>query len=171
MAPSEHNEPLSTKQQEEIMERLTSISPNTTARTAGFFYLVTIVCRMLAESMVRHRIVVSTDAVATAENILANRQLFIAGFVADIASFASYVILTALLHDLFKRVNPRLSLIAAFLSLICCAAQAFSSVFQLVALFLLGGSDYLKVFTPEQLQALALIAMKIRAVAYHNVGL
>ena len=35
----------------------------------------------------------------------------------------------------------------------------------------MGGAPYLRVFTGEQLQALALVFLKLRAAAYHNIGL
>jgi hypothetical protein len=79
--------------------------------------------------------------------------------------------LTALLYELFKPVNKSLSLVAAFFSLTACVAQAMSSLFHLAPLFLLGGAPYLKAFTVEQLQALALLFLKLRAAAYHNIGL
>ena len=127
--------------------------------------------RIIADGFVRDRLVVSADAAATATNILAHQALFRMGFAADIIAFASYVALTAVLYDLLKPVNRSLSLVAAFFSLMSCAVQAFSSLFHLAALVVLGGAEYLRVFTGEQLQALALMFLKLRAIAYHNVGL
>jgi hypothetical protein len=49
--------------------------------------------------------------------------------------------------------------------------QAISSLFHLAPLVLLGGAPYLRVFTVEQLQALALVFLRLRAAAYHNIGL
>lgn len=153
------------------MERSVAVSPRLTARVAGLFYLVTVVTRIIADGFVRERLVVSGDAAATATNILAHAALFRLGFVADIVAFASYVALTALFYELFKPVNRSLSLVAAFFGLGASIAQAFSSVFHLAALFVLGGSEYLRVFTVGQLQALALLFLRLRAIGYHNVGL
>ena len=153
------------------MERTAEVSPHRNARIAGFFYLLTIVARMFVEIYVRSRLVVSDDAAATATNIMAHGGLFRLGFAADIIAFASYVALTALLYELFKPVNRSLSLAAAFFSLVACVVQAISSLFHLAPLVLLGGAPYLKVFTMEQLQALALVFLRLRAAAYHNIGL
>jgi hypothetical protein len=49
--------------------------------------------------------------------------------------------------------------------------QAISSLFHLAPLILFGGAPYLRVFTVEQLQALALVFLRLRAAAYHNIGL
>jgi len=141
------------------------------ARIAGVFYLLTILTRMFVEIFVRNRLVVPDDAAATATNILVHEPLWRWGFAADIIAFASYIALTALLYELFKPVNWSLSLVAAFISLVACVVQAISSLFHLAPLVLLGGAPYLSVFTGEQLQALALVFLRLRATAYHNIGL
>jgi uncharacterized protein DUF4386 len=154
-----------------MMERIAEASPRSKARIAGVFYLLTILTRMFVETFVRNQLVVSDDASATATNILAHETLWRWGFAADIIAFASYVVLTALLYELFRPVNRSLSLVAAFFSLVACVVQAISSLFHLAPLVLLGGAPYLKVFTAEQLQALALVFLRLRAAAYHNIGL
>lgn len=154
-----------------MMGQIPEASPRFKARIAGVFYLLTILTRMFVEIFVRNRLVVSDDAAATATNILAHEPLWRWGFAADILAFASYIALTALLYELFKHVNRSLSLVAAFFSLVACVVQAISSLFHLAPLVLLGGARYLSVFTVEQLQALALVFLKLRAEAYHNIGL
>jgi len=154
-----------------MMEQIAAASPRLKARIAGVFYLVTIVARVIADAFVRNRLVVSDDAAATATNIMAHEPLFRLGFAADIIAFASYIALTALLYELFKPVNRSLSLVAAFFSLVAAVVQAISSLFHLAPLFLLGGAPYLRVFTVEQLQALALVFLRLRAAAYHSIGL
>lgn len=153
------------------MQRTADASPRLKARIAGAFYLVTILTRMFVEIFVRNRLVVSDDAAATATNIMAHESLWWWGFAGDIIAFASYIALTALLYELFKPVNRDLSLVAAFFSLVASVVQTLSSLFHLAPLFVLGGARYLNVFTVEQLQALALVFLRLRAAAYHNIGL
>jgi hypothetical protein len=154
-----------------MMERIAAASPRLNARIAGLFYLLTILARVIADAFVRNRLVVSDDAAATATNITAHEPLFRLGFAADIIAFASYIVLTALLYELFKPVNRSFSLVAALFSLVACVVQAVSSLFHLAPLVLLGGAPYLSVFTLQQLQALALVFLRLRAAAYHNIGL
>jgi hypothetical protein len=154
-----------------MMGRIVEESPRIKARIAGVFYLFTIVTRMLVEIFVRNRLVVSDDAAATATNILAHEPLWQWGFAGDIIAFASYIALTALLYELFKPVNRSVSLVAAFFSLTASVVQAISSLFHFAPLAVLGGSKYLSAFSAEQLQALALVFLRLRAAAYHNVGL
>jgi Domain of unknown function (DUF4386) len=54
---------------------------------------------------------------------------------------------------------------------VACVVQAISSLFHLAPLALLGDAPYLSAFTTEQLQALALLFLRLRAAAYHNIGL
>ena len=154
-----------------MTERVAETSPRFRARIAGVFYLLTILARMFVEIFVRNRLVVPDDAATTAANIMAHEPLWRAGFAADIIAFASYIALAALLYELFKPVNRSLSLVAAFFSLAASVVQAISSLFHLAPLLMLGGAPYLRVFTVEQLQALALMFLKLRAAAYHNIGL
>ena len=154
-----------------MMEPIAAASPRLKARIAGVFYLLTILTRMFVEIFVRNRLVVPDDAAATATNIMAHEPLFRLGFAGDIIAFASYVALTALFYELFKPVNRSLSLVAVFFGLVASVVQAISSLFHLAPLVLLGGASYLSVFTVEQLQALALVFLRLRAAAYHNIGL
>lgn len=152
-------------------DRTREASPHLKARIAGVFYLLTILTRIIAEAFVRNRLVVSDDAAATAANVLAHAPLWWWGFAADIVAFASYIALTALLYELFKPVNGSVSLVAAFFSLTASIVQALSSLFHLAPQFLLRGAPPLSGFTAEQLQSLALVFLKLRASAYHNIGL
>lgn len=152
-------------------EPVLEASPQCKARIAGSFYVLTILARVVADGFVRNRLVATDDAAATATNIMAHEALFRLGFAADLLAFASYVALTALLYELFRPLNRSLSLTATFFSLVACAVQAMSSLFHLAPLVLLGGAPYLNVFSVEQLQTLALVFLRLRAAAYHNIGL
>jgi hypothetical protein len=154
-----------------MMGRGAGVSPCFKARVAGIFYLATILARMFVEIFVRNRLVVSDDAAATGTNILAHESLWQWGFAGDIIAFASYIAVAALLYELFKPVSRSFSLVAAFFSLVASVVQAMSSLFHLAPLVLLGRAEHLNAFTAEQLQALALVFLKLRAAAYHNIGL
>ncbi|MFZ0314943.1 MAG: DUF4386 domain-containing protein [Candidatus Korobacteraceae bacterium] len=142
-----------------MMERIAEASPRFRARMAGVFYLLN--GGTAFAFFVRGQLVVSGDAAATATNILAHEPLFRMALAADLIGVASYVVVTALLYDLFKPVNSTLSLLAAFFSLVGCAVQVVACVFHLASLVVLGGAQYLSVFKTEQLQAMALMFLKL----------
>jgi hypothetical protein len=150
---------------DEMMERIAKALPRFKARIAGVFYLIAGQAYAFAEFSVRGKLVVHGDAAATAHNILAHEPLYRLGFAAELISAVCFIAVTLLFYDLFKPVNRNLSLLAAFFSLAGCAIQAFSSLFHLAPLVVLGGEQYSSVFKVEQLQALAFMFLILRAQA------
>jgi hypothetical protein len=144
-------------------------SPRPKARITSVVYLLYFLTVMSADFLVKG-LVVSGDAAATANNILAHDSLFRASFAINLIATALYIAVTALFYDLFKPVNRSLSLLAAFFSLVGCAIQALSYVCYLAPFVLLGGAHYLSVFKVEQLQALVLLLLKLRSQA-EQIGL
>ena len=151
-----------------LMERMTEASPRPRARIAGVFYLLTFLTGGVA--VPSFRLVVDSDAAATASNILAHEALFRLGFAALLINVACYIAVTLLFYELFKPVNSSLSLCAAFFSLVGCAIQAVSSAFFLAPLVVLRDAQSLSAFRVEQLQAPALMFFKLYAQAY-DIGL
>jgi hypothetical protein len=147
-----------------MMERISEASPRPRVRITSVVYLLYFLTVMSAEFLVKG-LVVSGDAAATANNILAHESLFRVGFAINLIATALYIAVTALFYDLFKPVNRSLSLLAAFFSLVGCAIQALSYVCYLGPFVLLGGAPYLNVFKVEQLQALVLMLLKLRSQA------
>ena len=144
-------------------------SPRVKARAAGVFWLMTILTGAFA-AIVGGSLVVSGDAAATAANILAQAALFRLGTAANLVATACYVAATLLVYELLKPVNRSISLLAAFFSLVGCAVGALSSLFDFAPFVLLRGAQYLSVFTVEQLQALALMFLRLGGQA-GNIGL
>jgi hypothetical protein len=138
-------------------------SPLPIARLAGLFYLITALAGGFAELVVRGNLVVYSDAAQTARNILASQGFYRLGLVADILSGAAYAVVTVLLYELLKPVNARLSLLAAFFSLIGIAVGALAGLGHIAPLLLLTGAHYLSPFNAAQLQAMALLALKLHA--------
>jgi hypothetical protein len=141
--------------------RLGETSPRFTARIAGVFYLLTILTGLFAQGFVSERLVVDGDAAATAANILTHRGLFQLGFTVYLIEMACQIAMTALFYELFKPVSRSLSLLAAFFGLTGCVIKILSRLFYITPLLVLGGAHYLSVFNAEQLQALALLFLKV----------
>jgi len=148
------------------MNRTIETSPRLAARIAGVFYLITIIMGLFAEVFVRGALVVRDDPAATAANILAHQPLYRFGLAADLIMLACYVAVTLLFYGLFKPVGRSLSLLAALFSLVGIAVLAVNSLNHLAPLVFLGNADYLGAFETTQLQALALISLKLHARGY-----
>ncbi len=144
-------------------------APLPPVRITSVVYLLYFLTVMSAEFFMKG-LLVSGDAAATANNILAHQSLFRVGFAVNLIATALYIAVTALFYELFKPVNRSLSLLAAFFSLVGCAIQAFSYVCYLAPFVLLGGAQYLSVFKMEQLQALVLVLLRLRSQA-EQIGL
>jgi hypothetical protein len=144
-----------------MTKRITETSPRLKARIAGAFSLLTILTGIFAQGFVSNRLVVDGDAVATATNILAHRGLFQWGYAVFLIEMACNIAMTALFYDLLKPAGRSVSLVAAFLGFAGCVIKTFARVFFIVPLFILGGGHYLSVFSAEQLQALALLFLKV----------
>lgn len=141
------------------MERMREVSPRLKARLAGVAYLMNFAFApgMIAVS----KFVTPSDAAATATNFLAHEALFRLGFAGNLIAIAGYITVTALFYELFKPVNRSVSFLAALFSLVGCAILAVSCILYAAPFVELEGAHYLSVFTPEQLQALALMFFKL----------
>jgi Domain of unknown function (DUF4386) len=144
-----------------MMERMESASPRLKARITGVIYLLAMVTGIFAQGFVSGRLVVDGNAAATANNILTHRNLFEWGFTAYLIEMTGQIAMTALFYDLLKPAGESVSLVAAYLGLAGCVIKTVSRLFYIAPLFILGGAGYLKVFGREQLQALALLFLKV----------
>ncbi len=149
------------------MERIAEASPRFKARMAGVFQLLEALTATFGQVIVRDRLVVAGNAAATAANILGHERLFWLGFASSLVGVAFHIAWALLMYELLKPVNRSLSLLAAFVILVGCAIQAFTSLLYLAPLLILQGGSSLSAFTPEQLQALALMFLKLNAYAFN----
>jgi Domain of unknown function (DUF4386) len=133
-------------------------------RTIGWVWILYFLTGVLGV-LVTRGIIVSTDATATANNILAHASLYRAGFAVDLVANLIYVALTALLFGLFRPVNPTLALLAAFFSLIGCTVQIMGELLRLAPTVVLANPQMANAFGAQQLQAVALLSVTL----YRNV--
>jgi len=151
-----------------MVGRLEETSPRLKARITGAFYLLTILTGIFAQGFVSGSLVADGDAAATATNILTHRGLFQLVFAVYLIEMACQIAMTALFYDLLKPAGRSVSLVAAFLGLTGCIIKALSRLFFIAPLFILGGAHYLSVFSTEQLQALALLFLRVND---HGAGI
>ena len=144
----------------------TPFSPQAYARIGGALYLVIIAAGLFAEAFVRSRLIVPADAANTATNILAHPMLFRLGIAADLSTFLCAIPVTVILYALLKPVNKNLALLMVLFNVAQDAIGGMNVLNTYRSLQLLGGADYLKVFSQEQLQAMALLALKAHSFGF-----
>jgi len=74
-------------------------------RGAGILYIIMVVFLIFSGIVVKTKLYVPDDAVATASNILASEWLFRLGFVSDLVGLTLQLFLVHVLYELFKSVE------------------------------------------------------------------
>lgn len=150
-----------------MAERRMEMSPRFKARMIAVLYLLEGGTSVFGQFFIHGRLVVSGDTAATATNILANQSLYWLGFTSALLAVAFHLMYTILFYDLFAPVNRSVSLLAAFVSVLACALQAFASLFQLAALLVLTGGTSVRALTVGQVQDLALLFLNLNAQTFN----
>jgi len=147
------------------MERIIEGSRLPNGRIMGWVYLLYFLTATAGGFLINR--VVATDHAATITNLLAHEPTYRAGFAFGLVGNVVYVALTVLFYRLLKPVNPTLSLLMASASLIGCTTQIVAGLLQLAPLVILRDRQLLAAFPIGQLQAAALVSLRIYSQAFH----
>ena len=147
------------------MKRTSSFWPQRAARLSGLLYLVVIVGGGFAELGVRERFLVAGDAVATANNILANESQFRWGFASDLIAVLCVVPLIYLLYELLKDANRHVARAAVLFSLVGTAVQSVALLGHFAPLILLKRGVALGVAI-DLLRAQTYMALQLQGIGY-----
>lgn len=139
-------------------------SPRMLARIAGVFYLIIIATGMFAELGVRGRVIASGDPAATAQNIIANEELYRLGLVSELTTILSAALVLALLYRLLKPAGAILMRLAFIVNTVAIAGELASILFHYAPLVYLHAS-YADV-NPEAMQAMAYSALRLQSAGY-----
>src|SRR5207248_407656 len=101
-----------------VPSNATGLSPRLYARIAGALYLITIVLGAVEEVLIRGRIFVPTDAVATAANLRSMEFLWRLGIASEMFLGIITVIVTLILYALLRPVSRDLALLMTFFGLV-----------------------------------------------------
>ena len=153
-----------------MTNRIREFSIQTYARIAGVLYLINIAAGLLGEMFVRNAMIVSGDAAATAANITHSPLLWRVGIAGDLIMQATDVPLMMIFYVLLKPVNRNLALTALLFTLVQTASLVANKMNLMMPLFLSADVEYLKAFTPDQLHALAYVAIKAHGYGF-GIGL
>ena len=130
------------------------------ARRAGAIYLAYIVFIASSGLMQSHQVVWSYLA-ATAHNIQQSVMLFRVAFLTEIVATLLLLCATWSYYVLLKPVGKNLALLLVLLNLAGVAVEGASAVIHFGALKCLTDTDLMHGFTPEQMQILAMLLLRI----------
>ena len=113
------------------------------------------------EAYVPSRLIISGDAAATAKNIRAFDALFRWSFAAYLVEAVCDIGLALLFYVLLKPIQKHVALLAAFFGILSTALFAVAELFYFSASPILAGGESLKGLTPDQINTLALLALRM----------
>jgi len=128
-----------------------------TARTAGLLYLLGGLPAAFSMMYVHNTLIVTGNASATADSVLASEMLFRAAIVAELFSAAVFIFLVRALQRLLEGAGKTYASLMVSLVLVSVAITYANAMTDLAALALLRGPEYLSVFDEAEREALALL--------------
>jgi hypothetical protein len=131
-------------------------------RTAALLYLLMIISAPIGLLYVPSTLIVPGDATATADHIRASEWLFRIGIGSELFHQAIAIFLVLALYRLFKPVNEQHAKLMVILGALVSVPIMFINVLnEIAALILVNGADFLSVFSKSQLNALALLFLRL----------
>jgi hypothetical protein len=144
-----------------LLSRERALPVQTYAKVAGVLLLLSFVAGGFGEAYVPSKLIVATDAAATVENLKSSELMFRLGFAGYLVEACCDVMLALIFYVLLKPVHRYVSLLAAFFGLIGTATFAAAELFYLAPTLVLRGGGYLKNFSPDQVNTLALLSLNL----------
>jgi hypothetical protein len=138
------------------------------AKVAGLAYLVTFIVVVVANFAIHDRLNVAGDANATAHNIVTHQTLFRTGVALDLVYCLGSVALLTALYVILEPAGRGLAIFATLSKLVYVLAWMVMTISLFDALRLVKGADYLHVFEPDRLNALAKLSLSARFDRYYG---
>jgi hypothetical protein len=114
-----------------------------------------------SSTFIHHKPFVWEDPAAMARNIADSELMFRIGYMSEIIAALLFLSTAWALYVLLKPVGKNLALLFLLLNLTGVAVECVFTLIHLDALLLLGRSDYLLAFKPDQLQALSMFFLRL----------
>ncbi len=123
------------------------------ARIAGSLYLFLVVTGIFNLKYVPEKINVAGNAAATVHNIIAHESLYRWGIAVGLISYIGFLLLPLVLYQLFKGVNEIHAKLMVTFAVVSVPMSFINLANKFAILSLVSGTNYLKVFSNEELQA------------------
>ena len=147
------------------MKQMTKTSPKALGRITGACYLAIFVTGFIFMALVPSTGLLNNNDAAAIDYIVSHQTAFWVGYPFFLLVVVFRLIVMLLFYELFKPVNKSINLLAVYFNIVATTMQAITGIFLLTPL-LLGGEHSLTAFTPDQVHALALVAMKLYHLCY-----
>jgi hypothetical protein len=108
-------------------------------------------------------LIVRGNATATANNIRASEMLFLTGIVVDLISLVAFLFVAMALYRLLSGVNKNHASLMVILALVSVPIGFLNVLNEIAALTLFRGADFLSVFDKRQLDALAMLFLRVHS--------
>ena len=131
---------------------------NKTARIAGLIYVLYVLASIVADLFGQF---VFAEAHVTVNHILAQPSQFRLGIVISLFSQILFLLAAWALYALLKSINRNMALLFLLLNLGGFSIVVLSHLNLVASFVLVSRADYLKVFQPDQLQAMAVFFVNI----------
>lgn len=131
-------------------------------RTAGLLYFLMAIIAPIGLMYVPSTLIVTGDATATADNIRASVWLLRIGIGSELFHQTIAVFLVMALYRLFKPVNEQHAKLMVILGALVSVPIMFLNVLnEIAALMMVSGASFLSAFEKSQLDALALLFLRL----------
>lgn len=134
-----------------------------TTRLPGLLWFLAAVTGVFGLFYIRSNVIVSGDAAATAGNIVASEFLFRASIVSNLFSQVFLFLFGLTMYHLFKKINKALATVFLTSIMMTVGIAVANALNNFGALLVLSQADYLKAFTHEQLNAMAMIFLRLNS--------
>ena len=131
---------------------------------AGFFYMLLLPIAAIQSAF--GRVGLTNDVAQAAANIIGHPTAIHIGFACDLLVTISYLVVTALLYELFIPVSRTLSRIAAYFGVAGCVIQSCAALFRIAPLTVLLAGQSAIGSKKDQVDTLAYLLFKLYAPAY-----
>ncbi|WP_299245354.1 DUF4386 domain-containing protein [uncultured Aquimarina sp.] len=130
-----------------------------TARLAGVVYLILIISGMFSLLYVPLELIVHDDPATTTQNITDGILLFRWSIIAGLICYSTFLVLPLILYKLLAHVDKTQAVLMVAFALISIPVSLYNISHKFDILTLISGAEYLKVFSPEQLQTQVMLLL------------
>jgi hypothetical protein len=137
------------------------ISPGGMARLTAVSIIVLIITGVFAQGYIADSMINFRDADETAAKILAGEKLFRVGFTVYLIEMTAQLVMSVLFYYLLKPVSRSGAMVMTVLSITGAVMKIVGRLFFFTPLSVLHGSSIYTGYSPEQLNSLALLLLRI----------